>query len=101
MKSMRESGQEVSMKDVSFTVHIFKEGKTYVAYVPELDLSSCGSSTETARTNIQDAVRGFLKASEEMGTLEEILEEAGYQRVGETWSAPEFVSVDHLTLSLK
>ncbi len=89
------------MQDISFTVHIFKEGKTYVAYVPELDLSSCGASDEEARKNIRDAVRGFLETSAEMGTLAEVLEEAGYERHGETWRAPEFVSLDRFTMSVK
>jgi predicted RNase H-like HicB family nuclease len=65
------------IQDICFTVHTFKEGETYVAYVPELDLSSCGATDEEARRNIRDAVRGFLETSTEMGTLAEILEEAG------------------------
>jgi predicted RNase H-like HicB family nuclease len=89
------------MQDISFTVHTFKEGKMYVAYVPELDLSSCGSTDEEARRNIRDAIRGFVETSVEMGTLAEILEEAGYERMGDTWRAPEFVSLDRLTLSVK
>jgi len=89
------------MQDISFTVHTFKEGRAYVAYVPELDLSSCGDTDEEARKNIRNAVRGFLETSAEMGTLAEILEEAGYQREGETWRAPEFVSLDRLTMSVK
>jgi len=67
------------MQDFSFTAHIFKAGATFVAYVPALDLSSCGATHEDARRNLRDAVRGFLKASAEMGRLDEILEEAGYQ----------------------
>ena len=89
------------MQDISFTVHTFKEGKMYVAYVPELDVSSCGATDEEARKNIRDAVRGFVETSEEMGTLAEILEEAGYERMGDVWRAPEFVSLDRLTLSVK
>ena len=89
------------MRDISFTVHLFKEGKTYVAYVPELDLSSCGATEEEARKNIRDAVLGFLETSKEMGTLAEILEEAGYERVGDSWRAPEFVSLDRQTMSVK
>jgi len=68
------------MHNVSFTVHLFREGEMYVAHVPELDVSSCGETQEKARTNIQDAVRGFLEAAEDKGTLDEILEEAGYER---------------------
>lgn len=72
----------------------------YVAYVPALDVSSCGATDEEARSNIRDAVRGFLAASADLGTLDEILQEAGYEREGEQWRAPEFVAVDRLTLSL-
>ena len=89
------------MQDISFTVHTFKEGRAFVAYVPELDLSSCGNTNEEARKNIRDAVRGFLDTCTDMGTLAEVLEEAGYERDGETWRAPEFVSLDHLNLSVK
>ena len=89
------------MAELSFTVHIFKEGGTYVAYVPELDLSSCGVTDDEARRNIREAIEGFLETSAEMGTLNEVLEEAGYQLQGETWRAPEFVSLDRLTLSIK
>jgi len=88
------------MQDFSFTVHIFKEGDTYVAYVPSLDVSSCGVTDEEARQNIRDAVRGFLAASADQGTLEEILQEAGYELDGRAWRAPEFVSVDQLTTGI-
>ena len=66
------------MEDVKFTVHIFKEGPTFVAHVPELDVSSCGDSEAQARKNIRDAVSGFLETAKELGTLNDILEESGY-----------------------
>lgn len=89
------------MRDIDFTTHIFKEGDTYVAYVPELDLSSCGGTADEARNNIRDAVQGFLETCQEMGTLDEILGEAGYRREGEKWLPPEFISLDRLTLTFK
>jgi len=88
------------MLDISFTIHIFKEGPTFVAYVPELDLSSCGGTEQEARKNVRDAVYGFLETSAEMGTLPEILEEAGYERDGDKWRPPEFVSLDRSTVSV-
>lgn len=88
------------MNNISFTAHIFKEGEMYVAYAPELDVSTCGADPGEARKNIQDAVRGFLETAEEMNTLKQILEESGYILEGNTWRAPEFVSLDRLTLSL-
>ncbi len=33
------------MQVISFNVHTFKEGKMYIAYVPELDLSSAAPLT--------------------------------------------------------
>lgn len=66
------------LQDISYSVHIFREGGTYVAYVPELDLSSCGATDDEARRNIRETVQAFLETSAEMGTLGEILEEAGY-----------------------
>ncbi|MGI8784531.1 MAG: type II toxin-antitoxin system HicB family antitoxin [Acidobacteriota bacterium] len=89
------------MSHLSFTVHVFMEEESFVAYVPELDVSSCGAIAEAARRNIRDAVLGFLETSEEMGTLDVILEEAGYRREGQSWRAPEFVSLDRLSVDLK
>jgi predicted RNase H-like HicB family nuclease len=61
------------MQEFSFDAHIFKEGDTFVAYVPALDVSSCGTTDEEARKNIRDAVRGFLETSADIGTLDELL----------------------------
>ena len=86
---------------IPFTVHVFKEGGVFVAHVPELDVSSCGDTADKARQNIQIAVQGYLLTAEEKGTLNEIMEEAGYRSSGDGWLAPEFVSLDHLTVSLR
>jgi len=82
------------MPDIAYTVHTFKEGGTYVAYVPELDLSSCGATNDEARKNIKEAVQGFLETSADMGSLDWILEEAGYRKLGDSWVEPEFVALD-------
>jgi len=89
------------MRNFSFDAHIFKEGNTYVAYVPALDVSSCGATDEEACRNTRDAVRGFLAASADMGTLNEILQEAGYEPEGEGWRGLEFISIARLTTSIK
>ena len=56
---------------------VFKEVNAYIAYCPELDLSSCGSSIEQAKEMLRTAMRLFIEEAEKMGTLEEILEGAG------------------------
>ena len=66
------------MKRIDFDGIVFREGQTFVAYCPELDVSSCGKSVDEARQNLRIAVRLFLEEAERMGILEQILEEAGY-----------------------
>jgi predicted RNase H-like HicB family nuclease len=88
------------MTNIAYTVHTFKENGTYVAYVPELDLSSCGATHEDAMRNIRDAVLGFLESSAAMGSLDWNLEEAGYRRNGSTWDPPEFVALDRQSASV-
>ena len=56
---------QVHNEDLSFTVHVFKEGDVFIAYVPQLDVSSCGDTTTAARRNIQDAVSLLLETSKD------------------------------------
>ena len=44
---------QVHNEDLSFTVHVFKEGDVFIAHVPQLDVSSCGDTATGARRNIQ------------------------------------------------
>ena len=87
-------------EDLSFTVHVFKEGDVFVAYVPELDLSSGADTAPGARSNIQEAVSLFLETSEERGTLTDVLEEAGYRHEGRHWRSPEHISFDRVRVNL-
>jgi len=84
--------------EIQFTTKIFKEGKTFVAYAQELDVSSCGRTKEKAFTNLKETVRLFLEEAEKMGTLETILEEAGYKKTKATLQVPEPISVQRVSL---
>ena len=86
--------------DIQFTTDIFKEGAQYVAYTPELDLSSCASTEKKARENLIEATRIFLEEAGKMGTLEQILEESGYLRKGGAWQAPQLVSRQRASVPL-
>lgn len=59
---------------------VFREHGAFVSYCAEIDVSSCGKNVEEARCNLLTAVRLFLEEGERMGTLEQILDEAGYGR---------------------
>ena len=86
--------------EIQFTTRIFKEGRSYVAQALELDVSSCGGSKEKALKNLKEAVRLFLEEAEKMGTLEQILEEAGYGKSKQKLARPNFISVQRVTLPL-
>lgn len=42
-------------------VSILKEGKSFIAYTPALDLSTSGNTFEDAQKNFNEAVIFFLK----------------------------------------
>ena len=77
--------------DILFTTQVIKEGTTFVAYAPELDLSSCGKTIGMAKANLKEAVMAFIEEAERMSTLQEILEEAGFTRGANGWDPPEVV----------
>jgi predicted RNase H-like HicB family nuclease len=85
---------------IQFTTQIFKEGRIYVAHTPELDLSSCGGTKEKALKNLKEAVRLFLEESEKMGTLEQILEEAGYFKRKSKLEGPKLISTQRVSVPL-
>ena len=78
--------------EIQFTTRIFKEGRTYVAHALELDVSSCGGTKEKALKNLKEAARLFLEEAGKMGTLDQILEEAGYTRTRQKVAGPKFIS---------
>ena len=63
------------MIQIEFDMIVFKEDTSYVAYCPELDISSCGNTVEHAKKMLKTAIKLFLEEAEKMGTLEDILEE--------------------------
>lgn len=65
--------------NIQFSSVIFKEDNVYIAYCPQLDVSSCGDTSQEAVRMLKEAVRLFLEETEKMGTLESILSEAGFQ----------------------
>jgi len=68
------------MKKVVFNSEVFIEGDVYVALCPELNVSSFGDTIDEAKTSLKEAVEAFVEECEVMGTLEEVLEEAGFNK---------------------
>ena len=85
---------------LTFTTQIFKEGKQYVSLNPELEVASCGDTPEEAKENLKEAIEGFLVVAEEQGTLNTILEQAGYVRTKSKWRDPYLISLDRLSVAV-
>lgn len=86
--------------DLTFTVQIFREGKQYISFNSELEVASCGDTPEEAKTNLRDAIRGFVLAAAAKGTLATILENAGYVRTKSAWKDPHLVAMDRMSVAV-
>jgi hypothetical protein len=80
--------------DIEYTVQIWKEGSQYVAHAMPLDVMSSGKNPEESRKALDEAVHLFLATAADLGTIEEILEEAGYEQTNQTWIGPSWVAIE-------
>lgn len=69
-------------------VSILKEGKSFIAYTPALDLSTSGGTFEDAQKNFNEAVNIFFEELIEMGTLNEVLTGLGWQKQNKMFVPP-------------
>jgi len=67
------------MKQIIVSEHIWKEGNTYTSFCPELEIASCGTTVKKAKENLREALEIFIEETNNLGTLEDLLEEAGFQ----------------------
>jgi predicted RNase H-like HicB family nuclease len=87
------------MRLVPYTSELFKEDDQLVAICPELNVSSYGESASIALDSLKEAVELFLEECLRMGTLDTVLEEAGYRRNpdnGEHWVYRQPIQVNRL-----
>ncbi|HEY5891626.1 MAG TPA: hypothetical protein VIT91_00210 [Chthoniobacterales bacterium] len=88
------------MMHIDYTVQIWKEGRQFVAHAMPLDVASSESTVEAVREALDEAVRLFVATCAEMGTLDEVLEEAGYERDRNEWQSPEWFGLERRELAL-
>ena len=80
--------------NVEYTVHIWKEGDQFVAHAMPLDVMSSGPTPEKARKALDEAVHLFLVTAMDRGTLEEVLQEVGYEFQQGSWVGPSWVAIE-------
>jgi predicted RNase H-like HicB family nuclease len=80
--------------DIEYTVSIWEEGRQFVAHSMPLDVASSGKTIDEARRALDEAVRLFLVTAGDTGTLEDVLEECGYEFVGGKWRSPSWIAIE-------
>ncbi len=86
--------------EIAFTTEVWKEGKIYISYAKELEVCSCGKTVKEAKQNLIEAVECFLETAEEMGTLDQLLKEAGFLRGKRMWKAPPIISTERTSIAI-
>lgn len=80
--------------NIDYTVQTWKEGNQFVAHAMPLDVMSSGLTQEKAQKALDEAVSLFLKTAADEDTLDEILEESGYQRINDEWIEPLWIGTE-------
>jgi len=73
------------MPKILFRVEIFQEDDLYISLCPELNVSSFGTTIDEARHSLHEAVEAFTEECTATGTLEDVMEEAGFVKEHDTW----------------
>lgn len=79
--------------NLDYTVYIWQERDQFIAHALPVDVMSSGRDLDEARQALDEAVRLFLHTAAEMGTLEEILQECGYEKGPDAWISPAWVAM--------
>ena len=80
------------LSKTSLNVLFFREDKYFIAYSPDLDISTYGKSFEEAKRRFSELVELFFEELKEKGTLEEVLTELGWSRKKNSWTPPALIA---------
>lgn len=84
----------------NLSVIFFKEKSAFVAYSPALDLSTAGKNFASAKSRFTEAVNIFFEEAIKKGTVDEILEDLGWQKVKKEWLPPRIISHESETIQI-
>ncbi len=86
--------------NLKIPVTVFKEGQSFIAYSPVLDLSTSGKSFPEVQRRFGEAINVFFEELLEMGTLDEVLTDLGWTKTKNQWSAPLPISHEFTNVSI-
>ena len=79
------------MTKVIYKAEIFAEGDCFVGHCRELDVSSFGDTPEEASSSLQEAVEAYLEGCENLGTLDYVMVDSGFEKKNDVWRLRERV----------
>jgi hypothetical protein len=82
------------------TINIWQEGSQFIAHSLPLDVMSSGPSPEAAKQALCEAVRCFLKTVADQGTLDQVLEECGFEQSNGAWVSPQWIGIERHSLAV-
>lgn len=83
----------------SLPVTIFRQGDSFVAYSPVLDLSSAGKTEDDAKRMFLEAVGIFFEELSESGTLDSVLKDLGWTKTDNRLEPPKLA--EHSLMSVQ
>jgi len=86
--------------NLQLPVSIFREGKHFIAYTPVLDLSTSGKSYGQVKKRFNEVAIIFFEELIKKGTLDEVLESLGWQKVKKQWAPPVLISQESESIQL-
>ena len=85
---------------IDYIAQIWREGEQYIAHAMPLDVMSSGPSPEDARKALKEAVHLFLETVKEIGTMQEVLDECGYESVEGDWISPSWIAIEKQSMAI-
>jgi hypothetical protein len=85
----RAAKQAKNKARIVYQIQESRWGSAYQAVCPELIVTAFGDSAEAAREALRSQVAMYLEDCDELGTLDEVLIEAGFYYDGEVWMSNE------------
>lgn len=85
---------------IKLQVSIIKQGKTYIAFAPALDLSTTGKTLREAQKRFGEMVDIFFEELLDKGTYEEVLLGLGWIKAKKQWEPPHIIKQESVDVRI-
>jgi len=79
-------------QQLKLSMSIFKEGDSFIAYLPSLDLSTSGKTFKQVKQRAKEIAEVFFEELAEAGTTKTVLESLGWAKVKQQIKPPVIVA---------